>query len=215
MLRKNTQSNKSFNYYFYLTGLLWLFGLFINSNPPFNFIAFASLVTFSILVSIILNRSSPELLLKQFWKVTPNQYQLIGFAGFLSAILSILYRQNIGLSLLPEYVEYFVIISCAIGITEELLFRGLIQSEAARWNPKLAIFFGALAHAGYKASLFVLSQEPIDISILKLFAVTFLAGILLGLTRYKSNSLWPALIGHALFDLLVYAEQPQALWWVW
>jgi membrane protease YdiL (CAAX protease family) len=44
---------------------------------------------------------------------------------------------------------------------------------------------------------------------------TFIAGMVFGTIKYLSESLIPAIIAHALFDILVYAEFVNAPWWVW
>ena len=52
-------------------------------------------------------------------------------------------------------------------------------------------------------------------SILLFYTWTFGAFLLIGLLRYYAKSIVPAIIIHAIFDLLVYAENLQAPWWVW
>jgi len=39
--------------------------------------------------------------------------------------------------------------------------------------------------------------------------------MLIGLLRYYSKSILPAIVVHAVFDLFVYAENTTAPWWVW
>jgi membrane protease YdiL (CAAX protease family) len=79
----------------------------------------------------------------------------------------------------------------------------------------LAITGAALIHAGYKAGLF-LSPSTMNITPVWLFfSWSFGAFLLIGLLRYFSNSIWPAILAHAVFDLLVYAENAEPPVWVW
>jgi membrane protease YdiL (CAAX protease family) len=41
------------------------------------------------------------------------------------------------------------------------------------------------------------------------------AGLVLGLLRVYFRNILPAALNHALFDVLIYGNQPMALWWVW
>jgi membrane protease YdiL (CAAX protease family) len=77
----------------------------------------------------------------------------------------------------------------------------------------MGILFAALAHAAYKTALFLSPQIMYDLNTSGLFRMTFLAGLFLGATRYFTGSVWPALVAHMIFDLLIYADSPQT-WWV-
>jgi len=54
-----------------------------------------------------------------------------------------------------------------------------------------------------------------DINIEFLAFWTIIAGIIIGTIKNMAKSLLPSLITHALFDILVYAENIAAPWWVW
>ncbi len=132
-------------------------------------------------------------------------------AGVLALAMAIFYRGYTGMSKLPEALMSFSIIAVLIGIVEELVFRGYLMWLSRFGGAWGAIFLCALAHASYKVLLFV----PVgDNDLLTLGFFTFLVGIVLGLMRQKSKSLYPCILFHAVFDLVVYGDGGTP-WWVW
>jgi len=121
----------------------------------------------------------------------------------------------LGISLLPAAIHYFVIIAAVIGATEELVFRGFIQEKAKEINGQFSVVFSAAAHTGYKCCLFLGPSVAAGIDILNLAFWTFLFGLFIGTIRHFSKSIFPAVIAHVLFDLIVYSEFIAAPWWVW
>jgi membrane protease YdiL (CAAX protease family) len=96
---------------------------------------------------------------------------------------------------------------------EELLFRGWMLSQFKGKSIWIGVLITSLAHAFYKSILFFSPFLTYSIDPWRLFMLTFQAGLFLGLTRIFSGSVWPALIAHALFDILIYGDQPIP-WWV-
>jgi len=82
------------------------------------------------------------------------------------------------------------------GIIEELMFRGVIQGAMHAQGAKFsAVFFSAIAFALFHADpLFVVAP--------------FLAGLLLGFMRYKSNSIYPPIITHISMNLTILIAAP-------
>ena len=134
---------------------------------------------------------------------------LMGMAG------AMYYRGSYGMPVLPAVIRSFTGVAVCIGIVEELVFRGYIQGQVSKLHPGFAIVFAAFAHATYKAFLFLSPAAQQYQSILLFYTWSFGAFILIGLLRYYSKSIVPAIIVHAVFDFVVYAENIQAPWWVW
>lgn len=134
---------------------------------------------------------------------------LMGLAG------ALYYRGNYAMPLFPVYFRGFVWIAVCIGCMEELLFRGYVQQQLQQINPVLGITGSALAHAGYKACLFLPPAMAFITPVWLFFTWSFGAFLLIGTLRYFSKSLWPPLLVHAVFDLLVYAQNAEAPVWVW
>jgi len=82
------------------------------------------------------------------------------------------------------------------GIIEEIMFRGVIQGAMHMQGGKLsAVFFSAVAFSLFHADpLFILAP--------------FLAGLLLGFMRYKSNSIYPPIITHITMNLTILLVAP-------
>jgi membrane protease YdiL (CAAX protease family) len=131
-------------------------------------------------------------------------------ASFITAMVS---RKQASLTMIPASLGIFTIVAMMIGSMEEFIFRGWMFSQFRRGWRWQAVLISALAHAAYKALLFTSGYLPYEVNKWELFQVTFEAGIFLGLTRLFSRSVWPALIAHAIFDLLIYGDQ-SVPWWI-
>lgn len=93
---------------------------------------------------------------------------------------------------LPQFVMVFIAMAIMPAITEEFLFRGVIQNSLSRNNihPALAI--------GITAFLFAIMHLQFYY-----FFGLFLMGVLLGLLYYWSNSLWVPIIAHLINNGLI------------
>ncbi|MBI5370954.1 MAG: CPBP family intramembrane metalloprotease [Sphingobacteriales bacterium] len=196
------------------TGLV-LFGYFIGYPVPVKLAAFIPLA----LAGYIISRQ-PGLLIRAAGDLTKEsstvQLLLYVLAGFLMGLAAAFYyRGSYSMPLLPGFFRGFVLIAVCIGILEELVFRGFIQGILQGRHAGLAIGIAALAHACYKAALFLSPAAEGSHPLYLFFTWSLGAFILLGLLRYYSRSLLPPVIVHAVFDLLVYAENAEAPWWVW
>lgn len=198
-----------------LTGALWVFALFIHSPFPLKSLSIVGVILSSYFISTIYIQNRTNTFSIPFWQLRNSLLLTIAASLTISLLISMLYRYSIDLPIMPRYLETYSVVFVLIGFSEEIVFRGIVQGEASLWNKSGAIVVGAAAHAGYKSLLFVLSNQSIDTNISNLFLLTFIAGLGLGFTRYRTESLWPCLLAHGLLDLWVYAEQSAAPWWVW
>lgn len=194
---------------------LMLFPFFIPYKFPLKLIAFTSLLGVGIIISLELKSWSD--LEKIIGKVHDRfRFFLFMVAGVILGIsVSALYRWHLDVSLFPRTLFPFAIVAALIGSAEELVFRGFIQEQARHVNGCFSVFFGSLSHTGYKICLFLSPALIHHVDIGFLAICTFTAGILLGVIRYTSGSVWPSVAAHALFDILVYGENAISPWWVW
>jgi membrane protease YdiL (CAAX protease family) len=193
-----------------------IFAYFINYPFPYKIIAFIPLIMVAFIISRHINSPiiSFQLLFRNTLSLRMGVYIIIGFQLGLAAAMY--YRGNSGIPILPDFFKPFAFVAASIGIMEELFFRGFIQTQMNRLHAYFAVFFAALAHAAYKVSLFLSPATPIPHENITLFFIySFAAYIILGILTNKSKNLLPAIIAHAIFDLVVYAETSQAPWWVW
>ncbi len=204
---------------FHLEAILCSFGLmifsfFISFGLPLRLIAFTALL----IPAYIFGKN-----LKSFpfigeitgeFRSLKNTLVYIIIGLLLGSIIAIFYRWYLGISLFPTIIHGFVFIAALIGATEELVFRGFIQEYVRKTNGPYSVLFSTVSHTGYKCCLFlapVITPE-IDIGFLALW--TFIAGLIFGSIRFVTKSIVPTLVGHAIFDILVYAEFVKAPWWV-
>jgi membrane protease YdiL (CAAX protease family) len=161
------------------------------------------------------NRHPMILLGKEIWSIKKEKRFILWISLALAGVLAILDRYLEGMPWLPVSFEWFVLVSMLIGATEEFMFRGVIQGEASRWHPVGAVFLSALCFAAYKAMLFIHPDMENTSVPWMMFYITLPAGILLGIARKASGSIWPAILAHMLFDLILYGDSAKAPWWVW
>lgn len=133
----------------------------------------------------------------------------------LGVALGIVYRQQYGWPVLPERLTWFALPGALIGAMEELLYRGYVQGRARWLGPVGAVLFAAVCHTAYKCCLFAVAPLPVGVEVHALILVSFIAGVGFGVLRELSRCVWPAVLAHAAFDIVVYGAHGQAPWWVW
>lgn len=133
----------------------------------------------------------------------------------IGALLALLYRGISRMSLFPHALTMIAVIAPAIGISEELLFRGFLQNRLVTINTWLAVILASLAHTLYK--FLVMRTLPVDIGTYypALVVYTFAAGLLSGIPRALTRSVVPACLLHGVFDILVYGGLSTWPVWVW
>jgi membrane protease YdiL (CAAX protease family) len=199
-----------------LAGLLCIGGAIFMHHPGFGILIFnVSIMMAAFLTGFGIDQHPLVVRSRDLWTIRKSNRLVLILALVLALLLGLLARNAEGLHLIPSGMEWFVLVSMAIGATEELMFRGLIQGEAARWNPSGAVWLSALLFAAYKTAIFVWPDASQFNIPLNLFAFTFPAGLLLGYLRKRTGSILPGMIAHMLFDLILYADSPNAPWWVW
>jgi membrane protease YdiL (CAAX protease family) len=193
---------------------LMIFSLFIHSAFPLILISLAGLTISGYIISgqIFSFRD----FLQEFGLTFPRRIVLYLIIGLeLGLIYSIIYRDNTGMEIFPNKLHQFALIAALIGTIEELIFRGFIQGQAGKINKVFGLLFASFAHTAYKCCLFIIPVYNFEINIASLFLLTFIGGLLFGLLKEISKSVIPAIIAHAVFDILVYGQCLQSPWWVW
>ena len=78
-------------------------------------------------------------------------------------------------------------------------------------------YFAAAGHTIYKSLLFALPPDNIVIgfSYKSFIFWTFICGAILGSLRDLSGNIMPPILGHMMFDVIVYGNNALAPWWVW
>jgi membrane protease YdiL (CAAX protease family) len=196
-----------------LSFFILLFAFLVSWKEPVKWIAFIPLSCAALIMGRQL--SFANLFRSGLFRFDYNKL-LYAAAGVLMGIAGAMYYRGIyAMPLLPANYRGFVLLAVCIGTMEELVFRGYFYGRLQHLHPVIAITGAALIHAAYKAALF-LSPVTAGITPIWLF-FSWSAGafLLIGLLRYLSNSIWPPILAHAVFDLLVYAENAEAPVWVW
>jgi membrane protease YdiL (CAAX protease family) len=194
---------------------LMVFSFFVQSDFPLKLLSISALLVPAYIFGKNLQTVSD--LQKITGVMSFNRGLLIYCSAglFLGILLTMFYRWYLGLSLLPLSFHYFVFIAALIGSTEEVIFRGFIQGFVKNFSTPFSIFFSTISHTGYKCFLFLSPFATSGVDVINLAFWTFLFGIVFGTIRHYAKSIFPSLIAHAVFDILVYAEYSNAPWWVW
>ncbi len=192
-----------------------VFAYFISFPYPYKIIALIPLLVAAFLISRHFHFSKflEWVLPKNIQTKHLAFYCLIGL--LLGVASALFYRGSQGMPLFISFMRPFLFVSVFIGFTEELYFRGFLQTQLNQWSSGSAILFTALINAMYKAALFLSPTAPSHENLMFFFLYSFAAFIILGILRNKSNSLLPSIIAHAVFELMVDSELSQAPWWVW
>jgi membrane protease YdiL (CAAX protease family) len=135
--------------------------------------------------------------------------------------LAVVYRLATDQPILPQHITWFLPVAIAIGMAEELAYRGLVwkcaapRQAAAITNRRVLIasLLAAAAHAAYKSSLFLWPEGAMRTNIAWLAGATFAVGVLLGLSRHAHRSAFFAMGFHAAFDAIAYGDAGSVPWW--
>ena len=109
-------------------------------------------------------------------------------------------------------IGFFALSAFAVGLVEELVYRGLLFRIWLPVGPVLAILLSAIAHSAYKLAL--LAPYP-SVELPAVAGWTLCAGMVLGILRHFSGSVLPAAVNHIVFDVLVYGGAATGPDWVW
>ncbi len=192
-----------------------LFAIFIHRDSWVQIIAFAGLVfTGAVIARSVENFSS----LLSVFGIIPITKKIIpyGFAGLLfGSLLGLQHNYSWEYPLFPSPLTKFAVIAPLIGITEELVFRGYVQTKSASAGALFSIVFASFGHTLYK--YLVIRTFPLDLglSLSKLIMLTFVFGIVAGIFRHCSKNVFAPAAGHAMFDIVVYGGAATAPVWLW
>jgi membrane protease YdiL (CAAX protease family) len=211
---KNNQILLATEVLFVLTGIC-IFACLVHREGILFLAGIAGLVFAAIVLAraVFLSGSPAELLgLARFDRTT----LVFSSAGIVVGLIAAWgYRTYYGLSLLPGTLTVIALISPLVGMTEELVFRGYLQGRSQAAGPVAAVFIAAFGHTLYKFLVLKSMTVSIAVDFPRLVLFTFIFGLVVGIFRQLSRSVFPALAAHALFDILIYGDFSEMPVWVW
>lgn len=190
-----------------------LLGLFARSPSSLRWLAFAGLALSAFALTWSLVRENAPLGLLGLDRFSAGVRLWLASAAAVGVLLAVAYRAYTGQSTLPNAFFSFALLSASIGCVEEIVYRGHVQGQLKGFGTLGAVLCASVLHSAYKASVFLLDPVSVDVSLLAV--ITFGGGVLLGTLREASGSLLPAVVAHACFNMVVYADTASAPWWVW
>jgi membrane protease YdiL (CAAX protease family) len=200
--------------FLFLAGMV-VFASFIHGEGLVFWIALAGLLVMGALIIVAILRSGSAAAvfgLDRYERWLPA-YMLAGLVTGLAATAA--YRIWAGWPLLPGTLTFIALVSPLIGMTEELVFRGYLQGRTRRYDSLAAILVAAAAHTFYKyLVLKSLGPDP-GVDFIRLVIFTFVFGLIAGILREYGRNVLPAVLAHAVFDIMVYGDFTEMPVWVW
>lgn len=196
-------------------GGICIFGIFIHADSWWRIISFAGLAIAAIVMSLTVTDIKSLLAVLGIVLFTRKVIYYCIAGIIFGMLLGLVYNIIKADSLLPLTLTRFALLAPLIGISEELVFRGFVQSGFASWGALASVLIAASGHTLYK--YLVITTVPVDLNtcIPSLVILTFLAGAVFGMMREASRSVVPPALAHGLFDIIVYGGASLAPVWVW
>jgi membrane protease YdiL (CAAX protease family) len=194
---------------------IFLFALYVHERSWLVIRSFAGLLLVALSLVIFLMNSDEGISVFGSLRFTPGGIGFLITGIVVGGILGLSYRHFFFDTTLPASITTFAIISPLIGITEELLFRGYLQGRIRGLNRVLAIVVAALGHTTYKCIVLRSLPDPSGIDFTFLITWTMIGGLIFGILRDLSDSIFPPALAHGCFDVIVYGGFVSAPVWVW
>jgi membrane protease YdiL (CAAX protease family) len=190
----------------------WLFACFIHSNTA---IGIAGLLITS--QGISLYAGSFTALIKITGLNEYNRKLILYSIICILAGIAMGIHSNLGHDkpVMPLFLTSTAFLVAAVGITEELVFRGFIQGALSKTSTWFGIVSASGSHAVYKVLVLWSFTVNLEIDFVDLVSYTFAVGLLAGLMRKVSGNIIPSALGHMCFDIMVYGSLAGVPVWVW
>jgi membrane protease YdiL (CAAX protease family) len=198
----------------FVAGILFFAWLPRTSGKGFS-ASYAALVVAAGVMAV--NMRKPRQMLSELGlEAIPGKKLYLLMAGLLTGMtFAMIYRRYMGLTLIPSGLVFFAFTAAAVGFTEELLFRGYLQSQLRKLNVPLSVVLATLSHTAYKLLLFASLSPIAEVDLIFLLTWTFICGIIFGILKELAGSSYPPITGHVAFDILVYGDLALNPWWIW
>jgi membrane protease YdiL (CAAX protease family) len=196
-----------------LAGIL-LFATFIHQPFPLKMLALGGLTG----TAAVIGLSSRAMTLREAFGLGSLNRRVLLFmlsGALMGAGMGILTRNRFELSLIPAGFTGIALVAPLVGTAEELLFRGYIQGRLQPLGKVTSIVSSSAAHTCYKLLVILSLSIPLQFDFFFLIFWTFLGGLLFGTLRELSGNTIPAVIAHAVFDIVLYGALATAPVWVW
>lgn len=188
---------------------------FLQLPYPFYFLSLAGVMLAVLILSRELNSFRHILVLFDLKKFSGYAIFFLINSILLGIFLGLVFRNYLHITMLSGRLRLFSLTAMAIGMCEELIFRGYIQRKLRNSGLLTAIGGAAIFHTLYKCFVFMVIPPVFHTDFLWLVVLTSVVGCIMGLLKEFSGTTWVPMAGHATFDLIVYGDGMVAAWWVW
>lgn len=191
-----------------------LFAGFIHQPKPLLLLAIVGLVCTAAVIGF---SSRNETIMETFGIKLLNRKLILYVlsAIVLGVVLGIFTRNRFDLTLIPSGFTGVALVAPLVGATEELVFRGYIQGQLRPVGKIFSIVTTSAFHTSYKLLVILTLAIPLQFDFFFLIFWTFVGGVLFGTLRELSGNTIPAMIAHAVFDIVLYGGMASAPVWVW
>lgn len=194
--------------------LVWVFASLIQREGASRFLAYLTLLGTAMIIARSVS-GIPSFRAVFGLDIFNRKVLAFSLAGLaFGMVLAILNNHMLGAHPLPRTLTAFALLAPLIGIAEELVFRGYIQGRLFSQGPLFSILIASGGHTFYK--YLVIKTYPGDLleTYTWLVLLTFGVGTVFGWMKLRSESVIPAALAHAVFDVAVYGGMQSIPVWV-
>jgi membrane protease YdiL (CAAX protease family) len=192
----------------------WLFGgwyelipgLTVDSPAGFAAAKFAEVLPIVLTVIVLIIAAGDNLASLYLTGGRPVRGLLLGFAVVPVELVQFAgmggFAISVGLGTLVGWIPWMLIFAFSNGFMEELIIRGLfLRKYEVLFGPKESLIFTSVVFAAFHAALAPFLGL---VAVVAFVLITLVLGLLWGYIIQKSNSIWGAVVSHAIADMLFF-----------
>ena len=196
-----------------VAGIL-LFAGFIHHTWPLKLLAVGGLTLSAVLIGYSSRNVKLVVAFGLVYRGRITLYWLI--PGLLIGLgAGILTRTHFNLAPIPDTLTMLALVTPLIGAFEEVVFRGFLQGYLRPIGGLFSILYAMAAFTCYKILVVLSFSSTMEFDLFFLLIWTSVGGFLFGLLRELSRNVYPSLLAHALFDIILYGGMTLTPAWIW
>jgi membrane protease YdiL (CAAX protease family) len=149
----------------FIAGIL-VFAGFSHRPLPLFLLSFTGLIVSVLVIASEIRTLKDLFVLFDLHNLSKKRIWYLPVCIIIGLVFGIIYRDYLQVGILPVSFTGFAVIAMAIGSSEELLFRGYLQSRIRNHHAVLSVLAATCAHTAYKLLLFLPYRSEPDISII-------------------------------------------------
>ncbi|RDE16234.1 MAG: hypothetical protein C4K47_01915 [Candidatus Thorarchaeota archaeon] len=192
----------------------WLFGgwyelipgLTVDSPAGIAAAKFAEVLPIVLTVIVLITAAGDNLASLYVTGGNPVKGLLLGFAAVPVELVLFAgmggFAISVGIGMLVGWIPWMLIFAFSNSFMEELIIRGLfLRKYEVLFGPRASLIFTSVVFAAFHAPLLPFLGL---VALAAFVFITFVLGLLWGYTIQKTDSIWGAVLSHAIADMLFF-----------